>query len=118
MELEMFTLALHQNYVKKIIRLFNLKPEDFDTTPSKFCNVFDHCQFIIENTTSEPVEEFSADSTAFPMRFTAKYGDEYWLGLHNFYVIGRYNPRTKYAMAVYQLSEIIRNRRCESAEGC
>ena len=61
MELQMFTLALHQNYVKKIIRLFNLKPEDFDTTPSKFCNVFDHCQFIIENTTSEPVEEFSSE---------------------------------------------------------
>ena len=65
-----------------------------------------------------PVEKFPADSTAFPMRFTAKYGEEYWLGLHNFYVIGRYNPRTKYAMAVYQLSEIIRTRRCVSAKTC
>ena len=42
------------------------------------------------------------------MRFSAKYGNEYWLGMHNFYVISRYNPRTKYAMAVYQLSELIR----------
>ena len=57
MKLQMFTLALHQSYVKKIIGLFNLKPKDFDTTPSKFCNVFDHCQFIIETTTAEPVEE-------------------------------------------------------------
>lgn len=66
----------------------------------------------------QPVEKFDSETTAFPMRFKAKYGDEYWIGLHNFYVIGRYNPRTKYAMAVYQLSEIIRNKRCVSAENC
>jgi len=66
----------------------------------------------------KPVETFDPEATAFPMRFKAKYGDEYWLGLHNFYVIGRYNPRTKYAMAVYQLSEIIRSRRCASTSDC
>lgn len=66
----------------------------------------------------KPVEKFAGDSTAFPMKFKAKYGEEYWLGLHNFYVIGRYNPRTKYAMAVYQLSEIIRTRRCVSTQTC
>ena len=37
-------------------------------------------------------------------------GKEYWVGLDNFYAIMRYNPRTKYAMAVYQLSEAIRER--------
>ena len=66
----------------------------------------------------KPVETFDPEAKAFPMRFKAKYADEYWLGLHNFYVIGRYNPRTKYAMAVYQLSEIIRSRRCASASNC
>ena len=35
-------------------------------------------------------------------------GTEYWVGFNNFYAIMRYNPRTKYAMAVYQLSEAIR----------
>lgn len=33
--------------------------------------------------------------------------DIYWLTLHNFHVIMQYNPRTIYAMAVYQLSQAI-----------
>ena len=36
---------------------------------------------------------------------------EYWLALNNFYAIMKYNPRTKYAMAVFKLAEAIRNAR-------
>lgn len=40
----------------------------------------------------------------------ARGGSEYWIGYTNFYVISRYNPRLKYAMAVAQLAEAIRSR--------
>lgn len=41
------------------------------------------------------------------MKMDGAKGDEYWVGLHNFYVITRYNHSAMYALAAYQLSQQI-----------
>ncbi|WP_437882721.1 lytic murein transglycosylase B [Pseudomonas sp. LRF_L74] len=53
--------------------------------------------------TSSDVLSDDIPVTAF--RFDGAEGDEYWMGLPNFYTITRYNRSAMYAMAVYQLSE-------------
>ena len=45
------------------------------------------------------------------IKLKQRHGSEYWLGLHNFYVITRYNHSNLYAMAVYQLSQKILEKR-------
>jgi len=52
-------------------------------------------------------DKFSDKAMATLLKLDAKKGDEYWLGLHNFYVITRYNHSPMYAMAVYQLSQAV-----------
>jgi len=53
----------------------------------------------------ESQEPFPADALATAMELEGAGGAEYWLGLHNFYVITRYNHSAMYAMSVYQLSQ-------------
>lgn len=53
-------------------------------------------------------EDWSKDQGATLMRFEAKGGIEYWLGLNNFYSITRYNHSNLYAMAVNELAEAIK----------
>lgn len=55
------------------------------------------------------------DSMAALLAFETQRGQEFWVGLDNFYVITRYNHSPLYAMAVYQLGEEIRERRAHLA---
>ena len=54
-----------------------------------------------------PRVELDPDALAIALKFELKDGYEYWLGLHNFYVITRYNHSAMYAMSVYQLSQAV-----------
>ena len=56
-----------------------------------------------------PKAGFNDKQLATLLKLEGKKGDEYWLGLKNFYVITRYNHNEMYAMAVFQLSEKLKN---------
>ncbi len=55
-----------------------------------------------------PTQPVKTSALATPIQLELESGYEYWLGLHNFYVITRYNHSNLYAMAVYQLSQAIK----------
>ena len=54
-----------------------------------------------------PLDNLEPSQTANAIRLEGKQGAEFWVGLHNFYVITRYNHSRLYAMAVWQLSQAI-----------
>ncbi|EED31517.1 lytic murein transglycosylase B [gamma proteobacterium NOR5-3] len=54
-----------------------------------------------------PEQFLDAEALATAMRFELTDGYEYWLGLHNLYVITRYNHSAMYAMSVFLLSQRI-----------
>jgi membrane-bound lytic murein transglycosylase B len=58
----------------------------------------------------EATQEIDPGALASAMEFELEDGHEYWLGLHNFYVITRYNHSAMYAMSVYELSRRIATR--------
>ena len=55
-----------------------------------------------------PTQPVVASEKATPIELEQPDHNEYWLGLHNFYVITRYNHSNLYAMAAYQLSQSIK----------
>ena len=57
---------------------------------------------------ADDARRFESEQSVTPMRLMGKQGEEFWIGLKNFYVITRYNHSKLYAMAVFQLSESLR----------
>jgi len=55
----------------------------------------------------KPTRRLDPAALATAMKFELQKGYEYWIGLHNFYVITRYNHSAMYAMCVYELSRRI-----------
>lgn len=51
--------------------------------------------------------EIAPQAKVLPMRLEGENGAEFWLGLHNFYVITRYNRSQMYSLSVYQLSQAL-----------
>ena len=56
------------------------------------------------------VDALADDTKAALFRMEGADGTEYWLGLHDFYVITRYNRSAMYALAVLQLAQELRRR--------
>jgi membrane-bound lytic murein transglycosylase B len=57
------------------------------------------------------VADLEGDAKAALFRMEQRNGPEYWVGLHDFYVITRYNRSPMYALAVHQLSQTIKAKR-------
>lgn len=69
----------------------------------------EHSLQILQQAGLQPADaSLSPELMATAMLLEGDDGDEYWIGMHNFYVITRYNHSRLYAMAVFQLAEEIR----------
>ena len=55
----------------------------------------------------QPEQPLDDELRVTAIRFEGAQGEEFWLGLPNFYVITRYNRSAMYAMAVHQLGEAL-----------
>lgn len=67
-----------------------------------------------------PLAPVKGEYRAALVRVEAESGEQYWLGLQNFYVITRYNRSVNYALVVHELARELRARMSEaqSCPGC
>jgi len=54
---ETYMEKMQEVYVKRVIEFFQLRPEDLDSTPEYFCEVFGFCEFLEKPTISDTTPE-------------------------------------------------------------
>ena len=79
--------------------------------PAKFTARVKYEVAHYQNLGFDPEWELTPTRKVSLLEFQLDQGKEYWFGLHNFYVITRYNHSSMYALAVHQLGEAIKKRR-------
>jgi membrane-bound lytic murein transglycosylase B len=85
-----------------------VKGDAYKTVLSKGLKPKHTLKALEENNVAVP-SQLAKDTTVKLLELKQKNSNEYWLAFHNFYVITRYNHSHLYAMAVYQLSQEIKN---------
>ena len=68
----------------------------------------EHTAGVLRSRGVTGIDALPDDARVALFRMQAADGDEYWLGLHDFYVVTRYNRSAMYALAVLQLAAEIR----------
>ena len=61
--LQAYTTALQEAYIKRVIKVYNLKPEDLGLTPEYFCEVYEFCEFLTAETTGKPTDSTPETTT-------------------------------------------------------
>lgn len=96
---------------EKTITLADLKSDKTETAKiDKVVNQGLKPKFTVADITAaglKPRTKLSSKASATAWRVEGTSGEEYWIGLHNFYVITRYNHSHMYAKAVQELSEAL-----------
>lgn len=65
---------------------------------------------VLEEQGIKPMQKVPSTMKAHLIALDTESNPQYWIGFENFYVIMSYNPRVNYAMAVYQLSDILKEK--------
>ena len=68
--LQAYTTALQEAYIKRVIKVYNLKPEDLGLTPEYFCEVYAFCEFLTAKTTGKPIDSTTETTTTLTTRTT------------------------------------------------
>ena len=66
--LQAYTTALQEAYIKRVIKVYNLKPEDLGLTPEYFCEVYEFCEFLTAKTTGKPIDSTTETTTTLTTR--------------------------------------------------